>query len=122
MFEGVRNRFLSGKQYSAADYIRAWHQLDAYRDQFAKRTASFDAVLLPTCAMIPPNAIRLIDDADYFQTYNLEALKKTRIGNLMGSCGLTLPTSTLYHPKAKRSDLQSQLLKAYDRKLHQCRY
>jgi len=94
MFEGVRNRFLSGKQYSAADYIRAWHQLDAYRDQFAKRTASFDAVLLPTCAMIPPNAIRLIDDADYFQTYNLEALKKTRIGNLMGSCGLTLPTST----------------------------
>jgi len=94
MFEGVRNRFMSGKEYSAFEYIRAWQKLDALREIYLKRTASFDAIMIPTCAMIPPNAERLANDGDYFQTYNIEALKKTRIANLMGLCALTLPTST----------------------------
>lgn len=92
MFSGVRKRFESGKAYSAVDYVRSWQRLDACREVFAKRTAAFDAVVLPTCAMIPPNAMRLLDDEEYFQKFNIEALKKTRIGNLMGLCGLTLPT------------------------------
>jgi aspartyl-tRNA(Asn)/glutamyl-tRNA(Gln) amidotransferase subunit A len=31
-------------------------------------------------------------DNDYYVTENLLALRNTRIGNLMGLCGLTLPT------------------------------
>ncbi len=92
MFDGVRKRFESGKPYSAVEYVRSWQRLDELRDVYARRTKAYDAVILPTCAMLPPNAMRLIDDPDYFQTYNLEALKKTRIANLMGLCALTLPT------------------------------
>lgn len=94
MFANVRQRFQSGKAYSAHDYIRSWQRLRELRKIYAKRTAIFDAVVMPTCAMIPPNAMRLMDDPDYFQSYNLEALKKTRIANLMGVCALTLPTGT----------------------------
>ena len=94
MFEGVRKRFQSGQAYSAVEYIRAWQRLDVLRAQYAARTAAYDAIALPTCAMLPPNAQRLIDDAEYFQAYNLEALKKTRIANLMGLCALTIPTGT----------------------------
>ncbi len=96
MFANVRQRFESGKQYTAVEYIRAWQRLKELREIFANRTAQFDAVVMPTCAMKPPNAMQLMDDADYFQKYNLEALKKTRIGNLMGTCGLTLPTGADY--------------------------
>ena len=31
-------------------------------------------------------------DDDYYVTENLLALRNTRVGNLMGLCGLTLPT------------------------------
>ena len=40
----------------------------------------------------PPNAARLMDDHDYYVTENLLALRNTRIGNLMGTCSVTLPT------------------------------
>jgi len=92
MFEGVRKRFQSGRDYTAVEYIRAWQRLGQLRAQYAVKTAQYDAIALPTCAMLPPNAKRLVDDADYFQKYNLEALKKTRISNLMGLCALTIPT------------------------------
>jgi len=94
MFEGVRKRFRSGQSYSAVEYIRAWQRLDQLRAQYAANTAAYDAIALPTCAMLPPIAQRLMDDADYFQRYNLEALKKTRIANLMGLCALTIPSGT----------------------------
>ena len=94
MFAGVRDRFESGKPFSATDYIRAWQQLDSLRTAFAAKTAAYDALVLPTCVVLPPNAMRLLDDPEYFRAYNLEALKKTRIANLFGLCALTLPTGT----------------------------
>ena len=57
------------------------------------RTAAFDAVILPTSPILPPNADRLMTDQDYYVTENLLALRNTRIGNLMGLCALTLPTA-----------------------------
>ena len=56
--------------------------------------AGFDAVATPSAAILPPNHERLLDDAEYYVTENLLALRNTRIGNLMGSCGLSLPTGT----------------------------
>ena len=35
---------------------------------------------------------RPMQDADYYVTENLLALRNTRVGNLMGGCALTLPT------------------------------
>ena len=55
--------------------------------------AQYDAVLVPTSPILPPNAERLLTDNDYYVTENLLALRNTRITNLMGGCALTLPTS-----------------------------
>lgn len=92
MFAEIRERFRSGKQFSGVEFIRAWQRLRALRAEYHQRTAGFDAVLLPTSPILPPNLDRLETDSDYYVTENLLALRNTRVGNLMGSAGLSLPT------------------------------
>ncbi|UWP88810.1 amidase [Aliiroseovarius crassostreae] len=92
MFPEIRDRFRSGGQFSGVEFVQAWQALDQMRAQFHAQTAGFDAVVLPTSTILPPNMQRLLTDSDYYVEENLWALRNTRIGNLMGSCGLTLPT------------------------------
>lgn len=92
MFPPILTRFRGGRDFTAADYVKAWQDLDCLRAEFAAMTAGYDAVILPTVANLPPNADRLLNDPDYFTAENLLALRNTRIGNLMGGCALTLPT------------------------------
>ncbi len=92
MFDKILERFRGGAVTSAADYVAAWQTLEKLRAIFAARTAGFDAVILPTAPILPPNTQRLIVDDAYYVNANLLALRNTRIGNLMGSCALTLPT------------------------------
>lgn len=92
MFPEILNRFRSGKDTLARDYLGAWRRLDAIQAIWAQATAGFDAVILPTSPILPPNLERLMTDSDYYVTENLLALRNTRIGNLMGVAGLTLPT------------------------------
>ena len=54
--------------------------------------AGYDAVVLPTSPILPPNAERLMVDQDYYVADNLLALRNTRIANMMDLCALTLPT------------------------------
>ncbi len=94
MFPPVRERFRAGAAFNAADFVAAWMRLRAIRATWAAATAPYDAVLIPTSAILPPNAARLVADHDYFVTENLLALRNTRIGNLLGVSALTLPTGT----------------------------
>jgi aspartyl-tRNA(Asn)/glutamyl-tRNA(Gln) amidotransferase subunit A len=93
MFPRILDRFRSGAQFAATDYIAGWRRMIAIRAIWADRVAAFDAVLLPTAPILPPDANRLLTDDAYYVTENLLALRNTRIGNLMGVCALTLPTS-----------------------------
>lgn len=93
MFPRILERFRSGASVAAVDYVAAWRRLEVIRRIWATRTAAFDAVLLPTSPILPPDANRLMTDDSYYVTENLLALRNTRIGNLMGLCALTLPTS-----------------------------
>ena len=92
MFANVRERFRGGIPVSAVDHLRGWARLRALRNAFQAATAGYDAVLAPTSPILPPDADRLMQDAAFFNERNLLALRNTRIGNLMGSCALTLPT------------------------------
>jgi aspartyl-tRNA(Asn)/glutamyl-tRNA(Gln) amidotransferase subunit A len=92
MFPQVLERFRAGANYSGPDFVAAWQRLDALREQWATLIAQYDAVILPSAPNLPPDAARLLTDAEYFVTENLLTLRNTRVGNLMGSCGLTLPT------------------------------
>ncbi len=92
MYARIRERFESGDAFSAPDYVAAWRRLRELRDSWAAQTAGYDAVILPTVANLPANIDRLMTDPDYYVTENLLTLRNTRVGNLMGLCGLTLPT------------------------------
>ena len=93
MFPRILERFRSGAGVKASDYIAGWRRLETLRQIFATRTAGYDAVLLPTSPILPPNAQRLIVDQAYYVTENLLAMRNARIGNMMNQCALTLPTS-----------------------------
>ncbi|OIP85275.1 MAG: amidase [Rhodobacterales bacterium CG2_30_65_12] len=92
MFHEILGRFRAGGQFNAADYIAARRRLDEIRAEYHRRTAAFDAVILPTSAIMPPKAERLLSDHAYYVTENLLTLGNTRIGNLTGGAALTLPT------------------------------
>jgi len=94
MFAPVRERFRGGKAFSGPDYVAAWQTLDRLRARWQEQTAGFDAVILPTAPLLPPNKAQLEADPDFFAAENLLTLRNTRIGNLMGLPGLTLPTGT----------------------------
>ncbi|MBR9843391.1 MAG: amidase [Rhodobacteraceae bacterium] len=92
MFDQILERFRAGASFDGPTYVAAWQKLDAYRARWDARIAGFDAVLLPTSPILPPDAARLMTDQDYYVTENLLALRNTRIGNLMGSAAMSLPT------------------------------
>lgn len=92
MFHEILGRFRAGANVSGPDYVAAHRELIRLRRQFITETAGFDAVICPTSPILPPNAKKMLDDHDYYVEQNLLALRNTRIGNLLGSCGLSLPT------------------------------
>jgi aspartyl-tRNA(Asn)/glutamyl-tRNA(Gln) amidotransferase subunit A len=92
MYEEILMRFRGGADVSAPDYVAAWQKLDGLRREYYAATRAYDAVLMPSSPILPPNMERLGRDHDYYVSENLLALRNTRIGNLMGACALTLPT------------------------------
>ncbi len=92
MYPLVRERFRGGALILAADYVAAWQRLDVLRAIYDEATAAFDAVILPTVPILPPKIADVAADDDLFVAKNLLTLQNTRIGNLMGLAGLTLPT------------------------------
>lgn len=92
MFHEILGRFRAGATQNAADFVRAWQILDQCRAEWNARVAHFDAVIIPSAPILPPNVERLVNDHDYYVTENLLALRNTRIGNMLGLSAITLPT------------------------------
>ena len=92
MFTPILERFRSGRDFKASDYVAAWQKLEALRAGWHARVAGYDAVILPSAPNLPPNIERLMTDEAYYLTENLLALRNTRVANLMGLCAVTLPT------------------------------
>ncbi|MEM6275761.1 MAG: amidase family protein, partial [Pseudomonadota bacterium] len=92
MFPEILERFRLGRDVSAADYVAGWARLEELRDAYYAATAGYDAVLMPSCPIMPPELARLETDHDYYVSRNLLALRNTRVANLMGAASLTLPT------------------------------
>ena len=93
MFQGVKNRFLSGKDITKDAYDAAWGAMLQLRETYNAQTSDYDAVLAPTVCIAPRKVEKLIDDLEYFQQSNLAVLRNTRFANMFGLCSLTLPTS-----------------------------
>jgi len=92
MFAKILERFRSGANVLASDFINAWDKLIDLRQKYYSEVEAYDAILIPTSPIVPPEMGRLMNDGDFYNSQNLLALRNTRIGNLMGSCSITLPT------------------------------
>ncbi len=95
MYHQILERFRTGKAFSGPEYVRAWQVLDECRAAWNARVAGYDAVILPSAPIMPPNVERLETDQDYYISENLLALHNTRIGNVLGLSAISLPTG---HP------------------------
>jgi len=94
MFAPILERFRSGRDVTAAEYVAAWRRLEVLRQAWNARVAGFDAVLMPSAPNLPPDCARLLSDGEYFVTENLLTLRNTRVANLMGLPAVTLPSGT----------------------------
>ncbi len=92
MFLQILERVRGGKTVGGADYCAGWNMLRDIRKQYYAETAQFDAVIMPSAPILPPNAERLLTDDAYYKSENLLALRNTRVANLMDVCSVTLPT------------------------------
>ena len=95
MYPPILERFRGGRHTLAADYVAGWECLARLRADWARLVASFDAVILPTSPILPPDANRLLTEPDFFAAENLLTLRNTRIANLLGLPAISLPTG---HP------------------------
>ena len=55
------------------------------------RVAKFDAWLMPTVAIAPPEIAALEQDDDYFFAVNAKVLRNPSIVNFMDGCALSVP-------------------------------
>ncbi|MFN4060733.1 MAG: amidase [Paracoccus hibiscisoli] len=110
MWPPILERFRGGAEVSGPDYVAAWESLARIRRKWIKEVVGgYDAVLIPTVPILPPDRERLMTDTAEFVRANLLTLRNTRIANLLGLPAITLPTghpacgiSLLGHPGQDR--------------------
>ncbi|MGH7122188.1 MAG: amidase [Acetobacteraceae bacterium] len=90
----VRRRIEQAARQSAADYIAGVEDRARLIRELNAATAGFDALLLPTVAVVPPRLAEVEADADY-DRINFLVLRNTMPANLFDRCALSLPIS---HP------------------------
>lgn len=93
MHPPILARFRGGREVSAPDYVAGWEAAARHRAAWAEAAAGHDAVLLPTCPILPPEVERLLADEAFFTAENLLALRNTRIANLLDLPAISLPTA-----------------------------
>jgi len=83
-------RIRRGERMSAAEYIDLVAARARIVAAVAKRTAGFDAVVCPTCPVVPPAIAEVEPEAEY-NRLNLLLLRNTAVGNFLDRCSISLP-------------------------------
>ncbi len=86
----ILDRILRGERMGAADYIDLVDARARIIAAAARRTAGFDAVVCPTCPIIPPPIAAVEPEAEY-NRINLLLLRNTAVGNFLDRCSASLP-------------------------------
>jgi len=86
----IRTRIMRGQPMTAFDYI----DLIAARADIIRRfnasTRDYDALVMPTCPLVPP-CIADLDDEGEYNRVNLLQLRNTAAGNFLDRCAISLP-------------------------------
>jgi aspartyl-tRNA(Asn)/glutamyl-tRNA(Gln) amidotransferase subunit A len=86
----VGSRIIKGANQSAVDYIELCQERQRVIEMAVKTTNPFDAVIMPTVAIIPPTIEYVDKDEIYFLT-NMMTLRNTSVGNFLDRCSISLP-------------------------------
>ena len=91
MYWGIRSRFELAKKLTAIDAEAAHIGLKAIAAKFRARVAGFAAVVHPTTPRIAPPIADLEHDPAAYDEANMAMTRNTRLGNIMETCGVTVP-------------------------------
>ncbi len=87
----VTYRILPGKEATAVDYLGAIETCTALRAKAQRALQDVDALLVPT-TMVPSLPLAEVDESlDTYRRWNPRYSRYTRVGNVLGMCGLTVP-------------------------------
>jgi len=86
----VRRRIEGGSRQSAADYLDLLAARTAITGRMDAATRGFDALLMPTCPIVPPPLAALADDAAYARA-NMLVLRNPALANFLDRCAISLP-------------------------------
>ncbi|WP_114010223.1 amidase [Cohaesibacter intestini] len=87
----VRQRLEVAGGISSADYL---DMLDLQKDMQVRThlaTRNYDAVLMPTVAIAPPELKPILASDELYGETNLKILRNTAIGNILGRPAMTIP-------------------------------
>jgi aspartyl-tRNA(Asn)/glutamyl-tRNA(Gln) amidotransferase subunit A len=87
----VVRRIQSGSTLSGADYVRMIELRRGAVLKAAEQFSAYDAIILPTTAVVAPLIEELARDEELFARTNLKVLRNTTVFNLLDCCGLSLP-------------------------------
>lgn len=84
-------RILRGREMGAADYLEVLQARVAVRAELEQIAQDYDALLLPTVAILPPALAPLERDDTLFARTNALVLRNTSVANFMDGCAISIP-------------------------------
>ncbi|HZR08956.1 MAG TPA: amidase [Myxococcales bacterium] len=87
----VRDRMRNGGSVTAPDYFEMTRRWTMLRRQARASLADVDALLVPTTLIPPLPSAPLSTDLAEYARRNVQYLRNTAIGNILGLCGLSVP-------------------------------
>jgi aspartyl-tRNA(Asn)/glutamyl-tRNA(Gln) amidotransferase subunit A len=86
----VYPRIMRGKDMSAADYIDLLYARADLQKRVSAITSNYDAVIMPTCAIVAPT-LEEVSTTEGFTKKNNLLLRNTTVGNFLDRCSISLP-------------------------------
>ncbi len=87
----VSSRTLRGADISAADYVDVLSARARMIEESARIAAPYDALLMPTVAVVAPPIAPLEKDDELYTRTNLAILRNTSLVNFLDGCALSIP-------------------------------
>jgi aspartyl-tRNA(Asn)/glutamyl-tRNA(Gln) amidotransferase subunit A len=87
----VASRALRGADMSAADYLEVLAQRAAMIADSGRLAAPYDALLMPTVAMVAPAIAPLEADDQLYGKTNLAILRNPSVVNFLDGCAMSIP-------------------------------
>ncbi len=83
-------RMRGGEEVKAKDYVAALRNIEILKEEFDHVFKGFDAILMPTVAIVPPRLAEL-DEDDAFFAINTKALRNTLIASILDLPAISIP-------------------------------